>query len=148
MLFQTFLKSLKVTIVRRRVANLIWTNSESLYRDSKRGSLVENRKVVLANEEVVLLDTAESALRSIYGLPRTFRIDDLKAKFDRNSKTSIFDWVEVEVMRIGKGEWQKGKMRIECVFVPDGEERNSQNLEDNSLDELRTKISEFDEQNK
>ena len=109
---------------------------------------MENKKILLANEEVVLLDTTESALRSIYGLPRTFRIDDLKAKFDRSSKASIFDWVEVEVMRMGKGEWQKGKMRIECVFVPDEEDRNLLNPEENPLDELRTKINEFDEQNK
>ncbi|MBD2107012.1 KGK domain-containing protein [Nodosilinea sp. FACHB-13] len=109
---------------------------------------MENGKIMLANEEVVLLDTTESALRSIYGLPRTFRIDDLKTKFDRNSRTSIFDWVEVEVMRVGKGKWQKGKMRIECVFVLNEDEENIQNPEDNPLDELRTRISEFDEQNK
>lgn len=109
---------------------------------------MENRKIVLADEEVVLLNNTESALRSSFSLPRTFRIDDLKAKFHRNPKSSVFDWVEVEVMRIGKGEWQKEKMRIECVFVPDEEEQIIQNPEDSPLDELRTKISEFDEQNK
>nr|WP_242026691.1 KGK domain-containing protein [Phormidium tenue] len=122
---------------------------ERLYRNSRQGLTVENKRIVLADEEVILLNNTENDFRSSFSLPRTFRIDDLKARFiHRSSKTSIFDWVEVEVMRLGKGDWQKGKMRIECVFMPDEEERNPQNPEDNPLDELRTKISKFDEQNK
>lgn len=110
---------------------------------------MENKKIVLTDEEVILLNNTENDFRSSFSLPRTFRIDDLKARFiHRSPKTSIFDWTEVEVMRLGKGDWQKGKMRIECVFVPDEDEQNIQNSEDNPLDELRTKISEFDEQSK
>jgi hypothetical protein len=105
---------------------------------------MENQRIVLGDDEVILLENAESALRRNFGLPRTFRIDDLKAKFHRNPKLSVFDWVEVEVMRLGKGEWQKGKIRIECVFVAE-EDPKATNIGDTSLDELRNTINEFSE---
>lgn len=101
----------------------------------------EEKYELLLNDEVLSSDAERGTLRNGFGLPRTFRVEDLIARVEARLIKEVLEGVECEAMRLDRLGWQKGKVRvrkIELEFCPEQPVVTDGSV----LDELRLSISD------